>query len=548
MQIIDIVIIAVYFILIFGAGIFFFRWIENPDDFYLAGRRLTPFILAASITATNVNLYSFIGQSGIAYESGISIIWNTWAGNMALVISGLFILPIFRRLRIRTIPEFVGMRYNRGLRILVGIIWVFRLAFWLGIGLYAISIAALTITGIGSFTIWVSGLALVTVMYTLLGGAWSVVLTDTLQFLLMLGGALIILPIAMHAVGGFWGLKAQLPLSHFNFIPQNGSFNWLFVLSMFLISIKWASVDQSILQRGLGSVDVKTAAKGMVWSGIITTPFALLWILPGMDARILYPHLSNFDFALPTLIRAYVPPIALGLVASGFLSAQMSTIGPDLNSIATLFTHDIYNSYLNKTPNDKKTLFIARITIVVVGAFIVGFSYLIPLLGGVVKANLTIVGIMDMPLFVIAVIYGLLWKRANWQGAISAYIIGAVTGILVYLFLGENFNLSTISSAVSALIACPLISLLTAKPDALRTTGIWEMRKADSSRAEDTDSYHIIPISKSGKISLMVLAAGLLLFFVSILLGSLGYSIASLTSIVGMIIFFAGGLCRLFFD
>jgi SSS family solute:Na+ symporter len=135
MAVVDIVIIAVYMTLIFLVGAYFYQWIETPDDFYVAGRKLTPFILAAALTATNVNVYSFIGQSGAAYDQGISIIWHTWTGNMALVLSGLFVVPIFRRLRIRTVAEFVGMRYTQGFRGLVGFIWIFRLAWWLSVGI-----------------------------------------------------------------------------------------------------------------------------------------------------------------------------------------------------------------------------------------------------------------------------------------------------------------------------------------------------------------------------------------------------------------------------
>ena len=102
---IDYAIVAIFFIGIFAAGAYFYRWIGDADDFYVAGRKLTPFILAATITATNVNLYSFVGQAGKAYKSGASILWHTWTGNMALVFAGLFVIPIFRRLRIRTVPE-----------------------------------------------------------------------------------------------------------------------------------------------------------------------------------------------------------------------------------------------------------------------------------------------------------------------------------------------------------------------------------------------------------------------------------------------------------
>ena len=133
MALVDIIIVISFLILTFFVGSFFYKWVGEPDDFYVAGRQLTPFILAAVITATNVNLYSFVGQAGIAYKHGISILWQTWTGDMALVFSGLFIIPVMRRLRVRTIPEFLSMRYNKSVRLLVGILWVFRLAFWLGV-------------------------------------------------------------------------------------------------------------------------------------------------------------------------------------------------------------------------------------------------------------------------------------------------------------------------------------------------------------------------------------------------------------------------------
>ena len=130
MAILDYIIIGLFFGAIFVLGIWFRKWVGNPDDFYVAGRQVTPFILAAALTTANVSLFSLVGVSGAAYSGGIPIIWLTWTGNMALVFSGLFVIPLFRRLRIRTIPEFLEMRYSGSVRLLVGILWVFRLAFW----------------------------------------------------------------------------------------------------------------------------------------------------------------------------------------------------------------------------------------------------------------------------------------------------------------------------------------------------------------------------------------------------------------------------------
>ena len=96
------------------------RLIKDSDDFFVAGRELTPFILAATITATNLSMFHFIGHGRDAYQKGISIIWQNWTGDMALVLSGIFVVPIMRRLRVRSMPEFLEMRYSRSLRVLIG--------------------------------------------------------------------------------------------------------------------------------------------------------------------------------------------------------------------------------------------------------------------------------------------------------------------------------------------------------------------------------------------------------------------------------------------
>src|SRR5262245_40630163 len=297
MNLVDYIIVFSFLGLTFFVGSIFYRWVGEPDDFYLAGRKLTPFILAAVLTATNVNLYSFVGQAGIVYKHGISIIWQTWTGNMALVFAGLLVIPIFRRLRIRTIPEFLEQRYARGVRVMVAVLWVFRLTFWLGVVLYVAVVAAQAITEVHSFTFWVCVFGVVAMVYTMLGGMWSVAFTDVMQFVIMLAGALIVLPLSMSAVGWFPALAGTLPSGALDLIPRAGDYDWKFILAIFLLGIEWACVDQGMLQRAFGAESTRTVAKGLVLAGIATTPFALLWNLPGLPASRLYPGLENPDSA-----------------------------------------------------------------------------------------------------------------------------------------------------------------------------------------------------------------------------------------------------------
>jgi SSS family solute:Na+ symporter len=554
---IDYAIVAVFFIGIFAAGAYFYRWIGDADDFYVAGRKLTPFILAATITATNVNLYSFVGQAGKAYKSGASILWHTWTGNMALVFAGLFVIPIFRRLRIRTVPEYLQQRYGAPARVLVGGLWFLRLSLWLGIVIYTAVIAAKALTGIDavtlfgrtfdSWTLWVLAFGLIAVVYTVLGGMWSVALTDVLQFVLMMVGALIVLPMVMAKVGWFPGLVEKLPAENMTLVTQTGDFNWVFTIAILLLGFQWACTDQGLLQRAFGAKDTRSVARGLVLAGIITTPFALLWNLPGMAAAVLHPGLANADTAIPVTLANLLPVGVMGLVVCGFLASQMSTIDSNLSAAATLFVNDVLVP-LKVAITPKGTLRAVRIITGVAGLFMIGFSYWVVKLEGAVNAYLTVISIMDMPLFVVAVFYGLLWRRANLAGALAGYFAGAAAGAYANFGTGLGFNNATFISAGAALVFCFVVSLLTAKPDPKKVSTVWDAKHTSREEVEAGDVYHIWPASAGGKLGLLVLAMGFVVFIAGTVSAHWGWAHASAAAVVGMIVFFAGGLLRLAFN
>jgi len=545
---VDIIIVLVFLGITFFIGSSFYRWIGDPDDFMVAGRKLTPFILAAVIAATNVNLYSFVGQAGVAYKHGIAILWQTWTGNMAIVFAGLFIIPIMRRLRVKTIPEFLEQRYDKRVRTLVGVLWIFRLAFWLGVVLYTAVVAAQAITGIESFTFWILVFAVVAIAYTVMGGMWAIAFTDVIQFVFMLIGALIVLPMAMAAVGWMPGLIAKLPADSLTLVREHGTYNWKFILAIFLLGIQWASVDQGLLQRAFGAKDTRTVAKGMVLAGIITTPFALLWNLPGLAASVLYPGLENADQAIPTLLANMLPNVVLGLVLCGLISSQLSTISGNLNGVATLFTNDIYESLKKRKATGREVLMIARIMTGIVGIFMIGFAFLVPKLGGAVEAYLTVIGIMDMPLFIVAIVYGLLWKRSTSSAALIGYLAGATAGIIGKFFLNYDFNSTTFLGAAVALLVTPLISLITQPESAEKLNIVWRARHISDEELAADNVYNIIPKTTRGRLAMLVYFSGLLLFLLGVFLGSGGFSIASWIAVSGMLIYFLGGLLRVYLE
>ncbi|HET6452821.1 MAG TPA: sodium:solute symporter family protein [Armatimonadota bacterium] len=575
MATVDIVLVAGFLFTMFLAGVYFSRWIKEADDFMVAGRQLTPFILAATITATNVNMYSFIGQAGGAYKSGLGIIWHTWVGNMALVFSGIFVIPIMRRLMIRTVPEFLEMRYNRHIRLFIGLIWALKLCFWLAVILMAATRAAQGITGFQDVWVWFIAFAVIAIIYSTIGGAWAVSMTDTIQFAVMMAGALVVLPIAMHAVGWMPKLLATLRANgmseHLKFITQGQEFNWLFIISMILLSTKWACIDQAILQRAFGARDPRTVAKGMVLSGIITTPFAFLWILPALANTVLLPGIDKADLVMPMFFAQFLGVGVLGLVMCGLLASQMSTISADINSVATLFTNDIYHNLFRKA-SPKHLLRVVRLSTLAAGLLMILFAYyVVSRFQTVVEANLTVVGIIDMPVFVIAIVYGLFSKRTNWQGAVGGYIIGASAGAFCYKYFSGNPDLSAyaivhtlfgadviwaqwakslaaLASTAAALIGVPLVSAFFPKQkmtkDCERVFGAYKSALHSTSEEE----IHMMPTSAKGKLGVGLMIVGFLSFLFGVLSGSVQFQFASQMAVGGMLVFFVGGLTRVYSD
>jgi len=284
-------------------------------------------------------------------------------------------------------------------------------------------------------------------------------------------------------------------------------------------------------------------------------PIAYLTILPGLTPSILHPGLENLDDAMGVLLINNIPPVLLGIVLVGMLSSQVSTISANLNATATLFVNDVYNTIIKRNASDKAQLFMLRVLIGIAGVIMIFFAYMVPKIGTAVEAYLTVISILDMPLFIVAILYGLLWKRANWQGAFLGYLAGATFGIYTQLtakvpLFGWNvpedsaFAVTALVSATAALIVTPIVSLLTKEPDKAKIERVWEARKTSSEETDPSNTYHIIPKTIPGKLSLSVWFVGLVVFFVGVFMGSNGSEAASTVAITGMIVYFGGGLMR----
>lgn len=547
---IDFVIIFVWLALMLALGKYLARSVSNTDDFYLANRAMPVTLVICALGGCNLSMYNFLAEAGQAAQQGVSIIWHEWTGNMAFAFAGLFILPAFRRLKLTTIPEFMGMRYGGRAHSITAVMYALKSVGKLGTMLYLGAYSASIIIPQINFYIWVLIFSVVVGIYTYEGGMISVIFTAAAQFMMILIASVIGYAFIASKVGWMSGIMSSLPGDFMNFVPAQGKFDYKFIIAILFLGVNAWTCDQSTLQRSFGSKNVKTLVRAMVLTGIVLTPINPFHFFSGLAARIMVPEAAsmNADAIMMQVYTTAIPTIFLGIFIAGILSGQLSGIGAELNAGATVLSKDIWLRVRKTEPSPAQKLRFSRMmTLLMTGLTIVS-AVLVLKAGSAVDVFLSIVGIFDTPIFVVAIIYGLKGRRINEQGAIAGYLAGAATGLTARI-LCTMYNLPdslwwiTVSSFSGALIITPLVSYMFAPPDRKKIDDLYEREQAD-----DTDWYHIVPRSLPGKVTLGVIIAGAALFFAGIVSGGMGLQYASLLAVGGMIVYFAGCAARLLFD
>ncbi|EMD82847.1 sodium/sugar symporter [Pacificimonas flava] len=455
---IDIVVILVYAVGIFGLA----QWVsrdksgheKDTSDYFLASKSLPWWAIGASLIAANISAEQIVGMAGSGYAVGLAIASYEWMGALTLLIVGKFFLPIFLRNEIYTMPQFLEQRYGDGIRTLMAIFWLALYIFvnltsilWLG------SIAVTQIAGIDQ-TLALIVLGLFALLYQLRGGLKAVALTDIVQVtLLVLGGltvsALTLSEIGGDAgiVGGFAELTRRAP-EKFDMIlsPDNPFYSDLpgisvLVGGMWIANLSYWGFNQYIIQRALAAKDLPEAQKGIVFASFLKLLMPLVIVLPGIAAVLLAPDLDRPDAAFPTMMRL-LPPGLLGLVFAALIAAIIASMASKINSIATIFTLDLYAKYrgkqteaeddTGKKSDERHLVFVGRITACV--SILIGIIAAKPLLGGADQAFQFIQEFSGFftPGITVIFMLGLFWKRASEAGAITAAIASVVLSFLMW--------------------------------------------------------------------------------------------------------------------
>jgi solute:Na+ symporter, SSS family len=450
---IDIAVVVIYAISIFALA----QWVsrekagheKNAQDYFLAGRTLPWWAIGTSLIAANISAEQIIGMSGSGYVIGLAIASYEWMAAATLLIVGKWLLPVFLKNKIYTMPEFLQRRYGSSVRFVMAIFWLILYVFvnlttilWLG------ATAVHTVTGIDQ-TYALIGLGLFAGAYALYGGLKAVALTDVVQVTLLVMGGLIIAYISMEQISGRTGigavidgfntLRATLP-EKFDMIlsPDNPNYKDLPGLGvilggMWIMNLSYWGFNQYIIQRALGAKDTREAQKGIVLAAFLKLLMPVLVVLPGIAAITLAPNLERPDQAYPHLMTL-LPVGLLGLVFAALIAAIVASMGSKINSIATIFTMDLYRP-VNKTASEKSLVMIGRITAVI--SIVIAILSAQPLLGNLPQAFQYIqeyTGFVT-PGIVVIFLLGMFWKPATTAGAFVAAVGSVVMSILFKLYL-----------------------------------------------------------------------------------------------------------------
>lgn len=468
----DYIVFLIYFVIVATYGIWVYRRKKNADatskDYFLAAGSLTWWAIGASLIASNISAEQMIGMSGNGFKMGLAISTYEWMAAASLLIVAVFFIPVYLKNKIFTMPQFLSQRYNGTVAMIMAIFWLLLyIVVNLTSILYLGALAVNSISGINfQYCIW--GLAIFAIIITL-GGMKVIGYTDVIQVFFLILGGLVTTYIALNLVsehfgqhGVFNGLKllSSHANDHLHMILKKDNPNYfdlpglsVLIGGMWIVNLNYWGCNQYITQRALGA-NLKTARSGILFAAFLKLLMPVIVVLPGIAAYVLYKenlfHQDlmqggeiNPDRSYPVLLNL-LPSGLKGLSFAALTAAVVASLAGKANSIATIFTLDIYKKAFNTGASDKSLVVVGKIAVVV--AMILGVV-ISPFLGIDKKGGFQYIqeytGFVSPGIFAMFIL-GFFWKNTTS----SAAVFGAVGGFIlsvIFKFLPNIADLSFLS-------------------------------------------------------------------------------------------------------
>ncbi|MBQ0058473.1 MAG: sodium:solute symporter family protein [Lachnospiraceae bacterium] len=461
------IVVILYLLVMLFIGWYSSKKITSNTDFMVAGRRLGPFLMAGTLAATEIGGGSSLGvvQNGMG-DYGLSAAWYIVTMGIAFVILS-FLAPRFRGATVKTVPEYFRRRYGKGSGLITAIIMLLPLVGLTAGQFIASSVILSTMLGI-SYKLAVIIVAVVVTVYSIMGGLWSVTLTDFIQVFLIVIGMIIAVPFAMNHAGGWDAIMANVPADTMNLFK---GYDLFAIVSLVIMYVATFSVGQEAVSRFYAAKD-GASAKGGAWlAALINFIYAFIPTILGIITLALI-NMGKFDaasfesvgarYALPVLAIQTMPAIICGLLFAGIISATMSSSDSDLLGAGSIFANDIYKAVLKPSASSEEVMKVTKIVMCLVGVasmFIALFN------------TQSIVTILMFCFTLRAAgtffpyVLGHYWKKASTAGTIASLIAGTIVVVYLDKFSGGNlfgihFSQTIVPGLVAALICFLVFSVI----------------------------------------------------------------------------------------
>jgi solute:Na+ symporter, SSS family len=452
---IDYAILIVYFAFVLGIGFALRRFVKSSEDFFLSGRSIPTWIAGLAFLSANLGAQEVIGMAASGAKYGMMTSHFYWIGAIpAMVFVGLFMMPFYYGSRARSVPEYLRLRFDEKTRGLNAITFAGMTVLSSGISMYALAKLLELVLG-WNFHASVVVSAAIVLAYIFLGGLTSAIYNEVLQFFLIVLGFLPLVLLGLRDLGGWSGLSRQLePVATSSGYPAGAwSESWRhlgsaeanpmgvewFGLAMglgFVLSFGYWCTDFLVVQRAMAAESMTAARRTPLFAAVPKMLFPLLVIVPGMIAIALHFHRGgllplgadgtpNYNLAVPVLLAHYLPSGLLGLGLTALMASFMSGMAGNVTAFNTVWTYDIYQSYIKPGQSDRHYLRMGHAATVFGILASVAAAYAATRFNNIMDLLQLVFAFVNAPLFA-TFLLGMFWRRATGHGAFFGLLIGTM--------------------------------------------------------------------------------------------------------------------------
>jgi SSS family transporter len=392
---IDTIVIFVFSAFVLGIGMLFVRTGKNLKSFFAGGEAVPWVIGGVSLFMSFFSAGTFVAWGSIAYQHGWVAITIQWTMAIGAFVAAFWLAPKWKKTGNLTAAEYIQQRLGDTVQRTFVNIFLAISVFSKGVVLYPVSKLVSSSLGF-PLTPTTVVLGIFMISYTSVGGLWAVMVTDILQFVVLLAAVIIILPLTSSAIGGFSQFQERAPDDFFNLL--NGEFNGWFIAAFTLYHIFYIGGNWTFVQR-YTSVDSPFSAKKVaLLFGCLYLISPVIWMLPPMMYKVINPALADPENAYLEVCKLVLPPGLMGLMLTGMYFSTSATANTTLNVVSAIFTNDVYKNIFNPTASDKKLISVARMSSWAFGIGMILIALIVPAIGGMVEVVLSIASITAGPL------------------------------------------------------------------------------------------------------------------------------------------------------